>query len=174
MPRPSSPIRITSRSCDLPVQTSCVGAPADGAADPRRRSAIPGPVDLRANHGAVVSDLYDQTNPQAVEIDRLRRRLVELEAELDAGLAELGAENERLLGLIDDAEREIDALLHEHDRLRVASARLAEVEAENERLREIAIEAWHRGDYDVPLHEFLGLSWKDYAAWVEVRGADTG
>ena len=27
------------------------------------------------------------------------------------------------------------------------------------------IEMWHESDSDLPLHEYLGLSWSDYAAW---------
>lgn len=35
------------------------------------------------------------------------------------------------------------------------------------RPKEWAIEAWHAGNSNETLHEFLGLSWKEYAAWVE-------
>jgi hypothetical protein len=115
MPRPSSPIRITSRSCDLlphkAVQTSRVGDPADGAGNCRRRNLLPVPADLRVDHRAVVSDLYDQTNPQAVEIDRLRRCLAEVEAQLRASIR--------------DCREKARLLAH-------TKARLAELEAENE------------------------------------------
>lgn len=29
------------------------------------------------------------------------------------------------------------------------------------------VERWHEGDGDVELHEYLGLSWDEYALWVE-------
>ena len=29
------------------------------------------------------------------------------------------------------------------------------------------IEEWHSHDYDVELHEFLGLTWEEYKLWVE-------
>jgi hypothetical protein len=31
------------------------------------------------------------------------------------------------------------------------------------------IRAWHEGDSEIPLVEFLGVSKTDYAAWVECR-----
>jgi septal ring factor EnvC (AmiA/AmiB activator) len=58
-----------------------------------------------------VSDLYDQTNPQAVEIDRLRRCLAEVEAQLRASIR--------------DCREKARLLAH-------TKARLAELEAENE------------------------------------------
>ena len=30
-----------------------------------------------------------------------------------------------------------------------------------------AIHAWHVGDGEEPLHEFLGMTFEEYAAWVE-------
>jgi hypothetical protein len=29
------------------------------------------------------------------------------------------------------------------------------------------IDAWHTGDTEVPLHEYLGVSFEDYGKWVE-------
>ena len=30
-----------------------------------------------------------------------------------------------------------------------------------------AIEQWHEGDSDIPLHEFLKMSWDEYKEYVE-------
>lgn len=30
-----------------------------------------------------------------------------------------------------------------------------------------AIQRWHRSDTDAELHQWLGLTWAQYAAWVE-------
>lgn len=29
------------------------------------------------------------------------------------------------------------------------------------------IDEWHRSDLTIPLHEFLGMNWEEYAAWVD-------
>lgn len=29
------------------------------------------------------------------------------------------------------------------------------------------IEAWHTGDSDIPLHEYLGLTWQEYLDWLK-------
>ena len=31
------------------------------------------------------------------------------------------------------------------------------------------IDEWHNGDSDVPLHEFLGMTFGEYAKWVELK-----
>jgi hypothetical protein len=28
------------------------------------------------------------------------------------------------------------------------------------------IDEWHDGDYDIPLHEFLGMTWEEYKTWL--------
>lgn len=28
------------------------------------------------------------------------------------------------------------------------------------------IDEWHEGGYDAKLHEFLGMTWNEYSAWV--------
>lgn len=29
------------------------------------------------------------------------------------------------------------------------------------------IDEWHDGDSELPLHDYLGMSWDEYAAWIE-------
>jgi len=31
------------------------------------------------------------------------------------------------------------------------------------------IEQWHNSDIDIPLHEYLGMTEKEYAKWVELK-----
>jgi len=31
------------------------------------------------------------------------------------------------------------------------------------------IDAWHDSTYPGPLHEYLGMSWEEYTAWLEKR-----
>ena len=33
------------------------------------------------------------------------------------------------------------------------------------------VAAWHQSDSAVPLHEYLGMAWSEYSAWVEQRSA---
>lgn len=28
------------------------------------------------------------------------------------------------------------------------------------------VDEWHKGDSDLPLHEYLGMTWDEYQAWV--------
>lgn len=35
------------------------------------------------------------------------------------------------------------------------------------RRMDAAVERWHRSDSDAELHAWLGLTWEQYAAWVE-------
>jgi hypothetical protein len=32
------------------------------------------------------------------------------------------------------------------------------------------IDEWHEGDYDMPLHQFLGMTWGEYTTWVNQSG----
>lgn len=49
---------------------------------------------------------------------------------------------------------------------RLSMRRLSEEELDER------IDAWHNGDGDdLELHEYLGVSWQDYAAWVECRAS---
>jgi hypothetical protein len=53
-----------------------------------------------------------------------------------------------------------------------AEARVAELEAALEDARERLVTIWHEEHSLKPfpqLHEFLGMSWEEYAAWVERR-----
>ncbi|WP_018620102.1 hypothetical protein [Spirosoma luteum] len=29
------------------------------------------------------------------------------------------------------------------------------------------IDQWHDGDFEIPLHAYLGMSWDEYAIWIE-------